>query len=187
MWNIALRATFPRHYGARHSKPIWWTILKACLPPIFAPDAKLLILGSLPGDQSLSRQQYYAHPRNQFWKLLDSTFQSNLAQLGYDARLAALKDLGIALWDVVAQADREGSLDGNLRSSLANDLPHLLQKLPTLKAVAFNGGTAFKMGMKNAQIFSHLEVVAMPSSSPAYTLPFEDKLERWRILERYID
>lgn len=160
-------------------------ILKACLPPVFAPDARLLILGSLPGEQSLARQQYYAHPRNQFWDLLDATFQNNLRPLGYDARLAALQDMGIALWDVVARADREGSLDGKLRLSEANDLPFLLGKLPELKAVAFNGGTALKIAMKNAQMFSHLAVFALPSSSPAYTLAFEEKLQKWSVLQQY--
>lgn len=176
---------FRRYAGSQRSNPIWWKILKACLPPVFAPDAKLLILGSLPGEQSLARQQYYAHPRNQFWDLLDSIFHSNLQQLEYDARLAALKDMGIALWDVVAQAEREGSLDGQLRLSEANDLTRLLEQLPELKAVAFNGGTAFKIAMKDGQKFSHLATFALPSSSPAYTLAFTSKLQKWSVLKRY--
>ena len=159
--------------------------MKACLPPVFSPTARLLILGSLPGEQSLARRQYYAHPRNQFWDLLDATFHSSLRSLDYDARLVALKAMGIALWDVVAKAEREGSLDGKLRASQANDLPSLLRNLSELQAVAFNGGTAFKMGMKNASVFSHLKVLALPSSSPAYTMPFTDKLQKWRLLREF--
>lgn len=159
--------------------------MKACLPPVFAPNAKLLILGSLPGEQSLAQQRYYAHPRNQFWDLLDSSFQSNLRQLEYDARLAALKDMGIALWDVVAEAERKGSLDARLHSAKPNDLSWLLEQLPELQAIAFNGGTAFKVAMKNAQIFSHLAVFALPSSSPAYTLAFPSKLQKWSVLKCY--
>ncbi|OWY40210.1 DNA-deoxyinosine glycosylase [Xenophilus sp. AP218F] len=158
---------------------------KACFPPVVAPGATLLILGSLPGDASLQAGQYYAHPRNQFWRLLEVPLGRPLAALDYAQRLDALRAAGVGLWDVIASANRRGSLDADIRERRNNDLLALIQSLPRLRAVAFNGGVAARAA---SQLDSAaLSRLALPSSSPAYTLPFEKKLEVWRQLSRYIE
>ncbi|WP_239688587.1 DNA-deoxyinosine glycosylase [Aquitalea magnusonii] len=98
---------------------------KSCFPPVVNAQTRLLILGSLPGDASLRAAQYYAHPRNQFWRLLGELLDDDLPGLDYPSRLAALQQHGIGLWDVVAQARRPGSLDAAIRDLSPNDLPAL--------------------------------------------------------------
>src|SRR3954470_14701487 len=98
-------------------------------PPIF-PETRLLVLGSLPGDRSLAAQRYYAHPQNQFWRLMSGVIGRDLVALDYEARLAALSAAQIGLWDVVASARREGSTDAAIRDHVGNDLPALAASLP---------------------------------------------------------
>lgn len=154
---------------------------KAGLPPVWAADARVLILGSLPGDASLAAAQYYGHPRNGFWRLVGAVVGEDLAALDYEARLAALKRRRIALWDVIGSAHRPGSLDTAIRDHEANDLPALIAALPALRTVAFNGGTASKLG-RRALGETPLRLIDLPSSSPALTTAFEVKLERWSVL-----
>lgn len=159
--------------------------LKVGLPPIWREDARLLLLGSLPGDASLAKARYYGHPQNGFWRLVGTVIGANLQILDYEARLSALTAAGIALWDVVAQAERPGSLDSAIRGESINDVPGLIDRLPALKAVGFNGGTAAKLGMKAlAGVRPEIERIALPSSSPAYTLAFERKAAAWAELRR---
>ena len=156
---------------------------KQCFPPVVDTDIRLLILGSLPGDASLAQQQYYAHPQNRFWHLLGDVMGVNLTEQAYEQRLQTLLKHRIGLWDVVAQAKREGSLDSKITERDDNDLLGLLDTLPHLKAIAFNGGTAHKIGLQilgaRADAF---QIYALPSSSPAYTLPYSEKLKLWQIL-----
>jgi hypoxanthine-DNA glycosylase len=152
------------------------------LPPIAAPDARLLILGSLPGEASLQAERYYAHPRNHFWRLVGEVVGEPLDSLGYDERLAALKRHRIALWDVIASARREGSLDQSLRDVEARDLPAFVASLPELRAVGFNGATAARIGRK-ALGATNFTLFDLPSSSPAFTLPIAAKAERWSVLK----
>lgn len=156
---------------------------KQCFPPVVDNDTRLLILGSLPGDASLAQQQYYAHPQNRFWHLLSDVLDVNLLEIDYQQRLQCLLEHRIGLWDVVAQAKREGSLDSKITERDDNDLLGLLDTLPHLKAIAFNGGTAHKIGLKilGARA-SAFQIYALPSSSPAYTLPYSEKLKLWQIL-----
>lgn len=156
---------------------------KAGLPPVAAPDARLLILGSLPGDASLAAAQYYGHPRNGFWRLVGAVVGEDLAGMDYASRLAALQRHRIALWDVIGAAHRVGSLDAALRQHEANDLAGLIATLPDLRAVAFNGATAAKLG-RRALGETRLVLVDLPSSSPALTTPFEVKLLAWQSLAR---
>jgi double-stranded uracil-DNA glycosylase len=146
---------------------------------------RVLILGSLPGDVSLARAQYYAHPRNQFWRLLAAVTGQEMPEC-YEARLAALRALGVGLWDVVGSAERAGSLDGAIRLARANPLGELVAALPQLAAVAFNGGRASQMGARALAGRPGLDLLPLPSSSPAYTLAFEQKLDHWRALEAYL-
>lgn len=109
----------------------------------------------------------------------------DLQAMAYEARLEALKAAHIALWDVIAEAHRPGSLDGAIREERANDLPGLISGLPDLQAIAFNGGTATKLGVKAlADVRPDLARIALPSSSPAYTLAFERKAAAWAELRR---
>jgi hypoxanthine-DNA glycosylase len=149
------------------------------MAPVGSGDARLLILGSLPGEASLKAQRYYAHPQNQFWRLLGAAIGEELVALGYDARLAQLAARGIALWDVVGEARRKGSLDGAIRDVTTNRLVDYMATHPRLRAVAFNGQTAAKLGRPALGGLDGLMLIDLPSSSPAYTLPFAWKVERW--------
>jgi double-stranded uracil-DNA glycosylase len=156
-------------------------------PPVVTPNTRLLLLGSLPGAASLAAARYYAHPQNQFWRLVGGVIECDLTALDYDARLAALADAGIGLWDMVAEATREGSLDSAIRDHAANDLGALAATLPALCAIGFNGGTAAALARRHAAAATaHYTTVALPSSSPAYTLPFAEKQARWRILRDFL-
>ena len=154
------------------------TAAKACLPPVVAPDARLLILGSLPGDASLAATRYYAHPQNQFWRLLGGAIGEPLAALDYDTRLERLAARKIGLWDVVASAVRPGSLDGALRLVAANPLRTLVGELPGLRGIGFNGGTAARIGRRELGPTA-LTLIDLPSSSPAFTRPLADKAAAW--------
>lgn len=158
---------------------------KASFAPVVAADARILILGSLPGDASLAAAQYYAHPRNQFWRLLGAVLGVALADMPYPQRLAAMQQRGVGLWDVVAEASRRGSLDSAIRDARANPLLELVATLPALRVVAFNGQTAGKAAPQLAA--SGVPVLVLPSSSPAHTLAFDKKLQEWQALGRYCD
>ena len=156
--------------------------VKRSMAPVGSKDARLLILGSLPGDASLKVQRYYAHPQNQFWRLLGAAIGEDLAALDYRDRILRLAARDIALWDVVGEARREGSLDGSIRSATPNLLAEYVATHPRLRAIAFNGQTAGRLGRLALSGIESLKLVDLPSSSPAYTLPFAWKVERWAVL-----
>lgn len=160
-------------------------LAKSCLPPVVDTDVRLLVLGSLPGEASLAAERYYAHPRNGFWRLLETVLDEPLEALGYEARLRTLLSRGVGLWDVVASAERRGSLDGAMRAIAANPLRELVETLPQLRAVAFNGGTAARIGRREIG-GTALTLIDLPSSSPAFTLPFAAKAERWAALRPFV-
>lgn len=157
---------------------------KHSFPPVVDQHTRLLILGSLPGEASLAATQYYAHPRNAFWRLLETVLDAPLAALPYAERLTTLQKRGIGLWDVVAQADRRGSLDAAILNPSPNDLPALIATLPALRAVAFNGGASAKLGLRLlAPVADGIELIALPSSSPAHAArSFAEKAELWSVL-----
>ncbi len=153
------------------------------LAPHVAADTRLLLLGSFPGVASLQAQQYYGHPRNQFWRLLGEALGLALAGADYPQRLALLRAHGVGLWDVITETEREGSLDSDIRDPLGSDLAGLLAGLPALRTIAFNGGTAAKLGLRQlGPLAASYRILALPSSSPAYTLAYADKLLAWRQL-----
>jgi hypoxanthine-DNA glycosylase len=160
--------------------------VKRSFEPVADANTRLLILGSLPGEVSLARQRYYAHPRNQFWRLIGFVAGLALEPLAYQARLEALLARGIGLWDTVGAATRHGSLDGNIRAIARNPLPALVESLPKLRAIGFNGGKSAALGLPQLAGRPDLALVALPSSSPAYTLSFDAKLARWRELASYL-
>ncbi len=159
-------------------------IVKHGLPPIAGKDARLFILGSLPGDASLAARQYYAHPRNGFWRLVGTVVGEDLQALPYVERLERLKANGIGLWDVVASAQRRGSLDQDIREPGHNPLADFFAGFGNLEAVAFNGSTAAATGRKLLAGLS-VALIDLPSSSPANTSSFDNKLRAWSKLARY--
>ena len=150
------------------------------LAPVIAADTRLVILGSFPGVASLAAQQYYGHPRNGFWELVGAVIDVDLRSLPYAGRLDALRAHRIGLWDVIAQAERQGSLDSAIRNETRNPLAELVARLPALKAIAFNGGTAARMGRRQlAGVDDGLALIDLPSSSPAHTIALDDKRRVW--------
>jgi TDG/mug DNA glycosylase family protein len=160
--------------------------IKRSFPPVADARTRVLVLGSLPGELSLARRQYYGNPRNQFWRLMTAVTGTDLVPLAYEERLRALPDAGIGLWDTMGAATRRGSLDGAIRDHQANALPELVAGLPALRAVGFNGGKSAALGMKQLAGVQSLALIALPSSSPAYTLSFEAKLQAWLRLHDFL-
>lgn len=161
---------------------------KRAFDPVVDADTRLLILGSLPGEASLAVGQYYAHPRNAFWRLMgDLLNQPDLHQRAYAERLAALRARGVGLWDTVAEAERIGSLDAAIRLPVHADLPGLAAALPRLEAIAFNGGKAAQLGRRilaGSAITAAL--IDLPSSSPAHARPLAEKRQAWAVLTPFL-
>ena len=147
------------------------------------------MLGSLPGEASLAAGRYYAHPQNAFWRLMGEVIGEDIAARPYDDRLAALLRHRVGLWDVVGEATRPGSLDTAIRDATHNDLATLVETLPELRMVAFNGGKAATDGRRLlAACADRLRLVTLPSSSPAHaSLRFEQKAEAWGVLRDALD
>jgi len=159
---------------------------KSAFPPIVAPDTRVLILGSLPGEASLAAGRYYAHPQNQFWRLIGAAIGRELHELDYEARLKALREAGVGLWDTVASALRMGSLDAALREVESAALADLIATLPELRAVGFNGATSAQLG-RRALGETALALIDLPSSSPAYAaMPFAEKAQIWGRLREFL-
>lgn len=152
---------------------------KASFAAVVDGATRVLILGSLPGEISLSRAQYYAHPRNQFWPLIGAVIGHDLAALPYDARLAALRAAGVGVWDVIRSAHRHGSLDSNIRRIEPNALLDVCTRLPALRAVCFNGKKAAQIGRPQLAADARVALITLPSSSPAHAIPFAAKLMAW--------
>lgn len=160
---------------------------KHSFPPVVDANVRLLVLGSLPGERSLAERRYYAHPQNQFWALMSAVVDRDLPALPYEDRLAALLEAHIGLWDVVASARRHGSTDAALEDVESHDIAALAATLPGLRAIAFNGGTALRHGLRQlGPAAARFEVVALPSSSPLHTVGLAAKLPAWRALRAHL-
>jgi hypoxanthine-DNA glycosylase len=159
--------------------------LKRCFPPVVDQNTSVLILGSLPGEASLAHNQYYAHKQNRFWALVGEVIGEDLPAMGYTDRLRTLLEHRIGLWDVVAQARRTGSLDSQIRDHASNDLVALIDTLPALVAIAFNGGTAAKIGERALGARANqYRILRLPSTSPAHaSLSYAAKLVLWREIQ----
>jgi TDG/mug DNA glycosylase family protein len=160
--------------------------LKRSFPPVVDRNIRLLVLGSLPGEQSLALSRYYGNPRNQFWRLMSAVTGQDLVSLAYLERLEALLAARVGLWDTIGAATRRGSLDGAIKGHQANDLFALVETLPELQAVAFNGGKSASIG-RPALEGRGLALVPLPSSSPAFTLAYEAKLAEWVKLRVFLE
>src|SRR5512135_1379486 len=151
--------------------------------PVSDGNATVLILGSMPGRESLKQNQYYAHPANAFWKIMGEIAGAHHA-LPYKQRLQVLKDSGIALWDVLASCVRESSLDAHIREESANDFAAFFASHPHITRVCFNGAKAeqcFRKFVLNKQPLPPLKFLRLPSTSPAHAgMRYADKLQVWR-------
>jgi len=154
--------------------------------PVVDARTRVLILGSLPGVRSLERSEYYAHPQNGFWRLTGAVVGLDLTALPYAERLATLNAAGIGLWDVVASAERPGSLDSAIRNADANDLGALLSGFPGIAAVAFNGQTAATLARRQSLDTGTRARLVLPSSSAAHAVPWQAKLDKWLALRAWL-
>lgn len=161
--------------------------LKHSFAPLTNANTRVLLLGSLPGEVSLAEQRYYANTTNQFWRLAGGVIGVDLVTLEYDARLAALLNAGVGLWDSIGSATRTGSLDATIKDHQPNALRELVQSLPGLRAIGFNGGTSSRIGRKQLGDVAPA-LISLPSSSAAYcAISFEAKLEQWMILRTFLE
>jgi hypoxanthine-DNA glycosylase len=157
------------------------------LAPVADARSRLLVLGSMPGGVSLQRGEYYAHPRNRFWRLMNEIV--GVAGTSYDERIAAILDAGIALWDVLKHCDRVGSLDSRIRadSEVPNDLAGFLERHARVRTILPNGGKAATSFRRHVEphlpgsLRDRVEWFALPSTSPANTtISLPDLLDVWR-------
>ncbi|WP_094700883.1 DNA-deoxyinosine glycosylase [Brevibacillus laterosporus] len=158
-------------------------------PPVITKSCTLLVLGSMPGAVSLRKHEYYGNPRNHFWPIMYELFQEPISE-SYEQRLAFLLDKRIALWDVIQNCEREGSLDSAIKQEKINDFDSLYEQYPAIKAVLFNGTKAYQ-SYKNYRGFSDDRLyLTLPSTSPTpsrYIKTMEDKLEKWQIVLELLD
>lgn len=161
--------------------------------PIIGQRPRILILGSMPGLASLEAVQYYAHPRNAFWRIMQELFDID-HRASYTWRVSQLSRQPVILWDTLQACYRHGSLDSNIDadSARANDFPRLLRRYPEIKAILFNGASSekyFKKLVLPQLCCDHdIELLRMPSTSPANAgMSFEQKLSAWQRLLEFID
>lgn len=161
---------------------------KSSLEAVIDSQSRVLILGTLPGDESLRLRQYYADPDNQFWKILERVYDETIGTF-YAEKLKFLRDKALALWDVLQRAERPGSLDRHIRHGVANHFGKLFEQYPELRRVVFNGSKAQdlfrRLALKGLQIDSirPLDLVGLPSTSgtPGRHVPaFDGKVARWK-------
>jgi double-stranded uracil-DNA glycosylase len=157
--------------------------LRVGLRPNIDGRARILILGSLPGEASLAAQ-HYAHPRNQFWRLLQDVIDQPLIAAPYPRRLAMLREAGIGLWDIVATGRRRASNDAQLVAETLQSVAELTRSLPRLQLIACNGGKAAALLAR--QFDMQIAQMILPSSSPANTCPYAEKLGYWLQLRAYL-
>lgn len=147
--------------------------------PIAAENSKVLILGTMPGAMSLEKQEYYAYPQNQFWKIMFTLFAELPVPTHFEAKKALILQNKIALWDVLANCERKGSLDIHIKNQTENDIPGFLKKHTTIKAILFNGKESHKYYIRKFGTPEGIDYYVMPSTSPANTTAFEIKLQAW--------
>lgn len=148
-------------------------------PPVIDQHTRVLILGSFPSAASLAAGQYYAHPQNQFWRVLGTVLGQELKAMPYAARLKAVTAAGMGIWDIYASCERSGSLDSAIREATANDFAALAESAPLLRRICFNGRMAARR-IREIQALG-FDAVVLPSTSPAHAgMSIDEKLARWR-------
>lgn len=159
---------------------------KRSFPPFVDEHSVVLVLGTLPGEESLRRVEYYAHPRNLFWPIVYGLF-GQTPPADYRARVDFLRRRRIAVWDVCAAAERRASADSSIRAEVPNAIDALLQRYPQIRAIAFNGGGAKRLYQRHFAAVPGLTYLALPSTSPAYaSLSRDEKLARWGALREVL-
>ncbi len=159
--------------------------------PVINEESKVLILGSMPGIMSLDKVEYYGNPRNHFWRIIFDLFNEPL-QEEYEKKISFILNHGIALWDVIENCERRGSLDVNIKNEQPNDLPGLLRIYPGIQAVVFNGGKAHDIYRKRIG-FHHvpaIDYIKLPSTSPIpgrNIKTYDEKLESWKVVREYCE
>jgi hypoxanthine-DNA glycosylase len=158
------------------------------LPPVIDARTRLLILGSLPSAKSLAAGEYYGNPRNQFWALIGGVLdRPDLPRLPYAERIAQLRAHGIGLWDAIAEARRQGSLDAALRDVVPADLTGLADRLPQLRVIAFNGQRSAQLAIRHHPgLAARCTLLRLPQSSPARAMPAGEKQAAWAVLRDHL-
>lgn len=165
-------------------------MIENILPAVVDSHTRVLIVGSMPGVQSLEKQQYYGNPRNHFWSIIATLTNSEVPET-YEQRLALVKKYHIGLWDVIKSCERQGSLDSNIKHEVPNDFKKLFEIYPNIEAVAFNGTKAFAVFKKHVglEVLQGRVVFQMPSTSPVpgrFNKTKEQKQEIWSQISKYI-
>jgi double-stranded uracil-DNA glycosylase len=158
-------------------------------PPIASEKSKALILGSMPGGVSLKVGQYYAHPRNAFWRIMGELFGAE-PSLPYEVRVLRLQSAGVALWDSIQACARPGSLDTSITDEVVNDFPTFFLQHPAITHVFFNGVKSEAVFRRHAlpslQNRQHI-LIRLPSSSPAHAgMPFQAKVQAWSVVKEVL-
>lgn len=158
------------------------------LPPIVDEKTRVLVVGSMPGVQSLEKQQYYGNARNHFWPIIGEVFHEAVPTV-YDERIALLKKYGVGLWDTIQSCERKGSLDATIRNEVPNDFTWLFKTYPQIELVLFNGGKAFDVFKKQVglEILDGRSYEKMPSTSPIpgkNIKSFAEKVATWQIIAK---
>ena len=165
-------------------------MIENILPAVVDHKTRVLVVGSMPGVQSLEKQQYYGHPRNHFWPIITGIIGVEVPEY-YEERVALVRENGIGLWDVIKMCERKGSLDSNIRAEVPNDFEQLFMQYPQIEAIVFNGTKAFSVFKKHIglDVLSAREVFQMPSTSPVpgrFNKTFEQKLQIWSQISKYL-
>lgn len=142
-------------------------------------NTKILILGTIPGNASLEKLEYYGHPRNNFWRIIYTFFKEESIPTLFEDKITFLLSKNIGLWDVLQQCERKGSLDVNIKNQKENDFETLFKNYPSITKIIFNGKESHKYFLKKFGQIKGITYYVMPSTSPANTISFEKKLEIW--------
>jgi hypoxanthine-DNA glycosylase len=154
----------------------------ASFAPIVDATTEILILGSIPSVKSLEKVEYYGNKQNQFWKIIFSIFKQESVPEYYKNKVNFLLQNRIGLWDVVRNCERKGSLDIAIKHQEINDFDTFLNEHPKITTLLFNGKTAYQFFYKKYGQTKGITYYVMPSTSPANTIPFENKLNEWSLI-----
>jgi len=154
-------------------------IFISSFPPIIAIQPKILILGTMPSATSLQACEYYAHPGNTFWRIM-SAIEGVDCPTEYEKKKELIIKMGLAVWDVCHSCIRPGSADSDISNEVPNKINELLAAHPSIHTILYNGKTAEKLFYRHLKKIEGINMFAMPSTSPAYTMSFEKKLEVWK-------
>ena len=147
--------------------------------PYIDHNTRILILGTMPGVQSLEKQEYYAHPRNHFWKIMYTLFNSLPIDDAFSKKINLLQEHAIGLWDVLENCERKGSLDVHIKNQKENDFISLFEQYPQINTIIFNGKESHKYFFKKFGQINGITYYVMPSTSPANTMSFDKKFALW--------